>query len=132
MLQQRDNLLKIGSTLSDSWFNIIIMLSLPESYRSTLQTITASEHVANLSGGQSHGMKANDLIAFIIKEAQHRVINKDRTKNAESALAACVKRSGNYKGKTKEKNQSDITCRNCKKPRHSDADCYAKGGGKEG
>ena len=108
------------------------MLSLPESYRSTLQTITASECVAKLSGGQSHGMQANDLIAFIIKEAQHRVINKDHTKNAESALAAHVKILGNYKGKTKEKNQLDVTCGNCKKPRHSDADCYAKGGGKEG
>ena len=77
-------------------------------------------------------MKANVLIAFIIKEAQHRVINEDHTKNAESGLATCAKRSGNYKGKTREKNQSDITCRNCKKSGHLDADCYAKGSSKEG
>ena len=108
------------------------MLSLPESYQSTLQTITASECVAKLSGSQSQGMKADDLIAFIIEEAQHRVINEDCTKNAESALAACVKRSGNYKGKMKEKNQSDVTCGNCKKSGHLDADCYAKGSGKAG
>ena len=33
MLQRRDNLVKMGSTLSDSRFNTIIMTSLPESYR---------------------------------------------------------------------------------------------------
>ena len=47
------------------------MLFLPELYQSTLQTITASKCVAKLSGSQSQGMKANNLIAFIIEEAQH-------------------------------------------------------------
>ena len=32
MLQRRDNLLKMGSTLSDTRFNTLIMSSLPESY----------------------------------------------------------------------------------------------------
>jgi hypothetical protein len=32
MLQHRDNLMKIGSTMSDTRFNIIIMSSLPEFY----------------------------------------------------------------------------------------------------
>jgi gag-polypeptide of LTR copia-type len=32
MLQCRDNLMRIGSTMSDTRFNIIIMLSLSESY----------------------------------------------------------------------------------------------------
>ena len=43
MLQHCKNLIKIGSTLSDLRFNIIIMSSLPESYRPTLQTITANK-----------------------------------------------------------------------------------------
>ena len=73
MIQRQDNLLKIRSSLSDTRFNTLIMSSLPESYRSTLQTITASKRITKLSGGQSHGMKADDLIAFIIEEAQHRV-----------------------------------------------------------
>ena len=37
MLQRRDNLMKIGSTMSDTRFNTIIMSSLPESYRPALQ-----------------------------------------------------------------------------------------------
>ena len=40
MLQHRDNLIQMGSTISDARFNIILMSSLPESYRPTLQTIT--------------------------------------------------------------------------------------------
>jgi len=43
MVQCHDNLLKMGSSLSDSCFNTIVMTSLPESYRPTLQTITAAE-----------------------------------------------------------------------------------------
>ena len=43
VLQCRDNLIKMGSVMSDNRFNIIIMSSLPESYQPTLQTITTSE-----------------------------------------------------------------------------------------
>src|SRR6202522_3378308 len=77
MHQRRENLTKIGSTISETQFNIIIMSSLPESYRPTLQTITASERVGKLSGGKTSVMKSDDLISFIIEEAQHRVINDE-------------------------------------------------------
>jgi GAG-pre-integrase domain len=132
MLQRRDNLMKIGSTISDTQFNTIIMSSLPESYRPTLQTITAAERASKLSGQQANAMKADDLITFIIEEAQHRVINKDRMKSAESALAACTKKASKPRQKKKDKQKSDITCENCDRPGHSKPDCWSKGGGKEG
>ena len=131
MLQRHDNLLKIGSEMSAKRLNVIIMSSLPESYRPTLQTITASERASKLSG-QSNTMKADELIAFIIEEAQHRVINDKRTKTAESALAARAKKTGKSKGKKKDDSQSDVVCENCSKPGHSKPDCWSKGGGKEG
>ena len=43
MLQRWDNLIQMGSTISDARFNIILMSSLPESYRPTLQMITTAE-----------------------------------------------------------------------------------------
>ena len=43
-----------------------------------------------------------------------------------------TKKQSRYKGKKKEKGQSDITCDNCSKSGHGKLDCYAKGGGKEG
>ena len=141
MMERRDNLITMGSTISDTRFNIIIMSSLPDSYRPTLQTITAAERASKLSGGsegQSKQMKPDDLIAFIIEEAQHRVIGDERNKNAESALAAHTKKGGKGKAEKRKKHDrssktnSDEACQNCGKPRHTKADCWAKGGGKEG
>lgn len=135
MLQRNENLLKMGSTLSESHFNTMIMSSLPESYRPTLQTITAAEKTNSLLGKTSKCMSADDLIAFFIEEAQHRVINDDRNKLAESALAAHGRQCSKAKGKLSAKQSKpelDITCDNCKKAGHTKADCWSKGGGKEG
>src|ERR1700678_2725383 len=106
----------MGSTLSETRFNTIIMSSLPESYRPSLQTITAAERINKLSGGQSSGMKADDLMAFLIEEAQHRLINEQRSKTAELALAAYSKSSGKSKSEKKnksDKSKSDEECENC-------------------
>ena len=126
MLQCRDNLIKIGSTISESRFNIIIMSSLPQSYHPTLQTITATERINRLSGSQANAMKADNLIAFIIKEAQHHVIIDERTKTAESALAVRMKGTGKYE--RKDEDEHDEPCENCKKPGPSKEECYSKGG----
>ena len=138
MLQRHENILKMGSEISDTRLNTMIMSSLPESYRPTLQTITAAERASALTGGSKRSMKPSDLIAFLIEEAQHRVINDEKTKNSEVALAAHAKRAGKPKsksGKGKEKagnTDSEITCHNCGKVGHKKADCWSKGGGKEG
>ena len=71
-------------------------------------------------------MKANDIISFIIEEAQHHVINDDHLKNAESALAACMKKTEKSKEKKKEKNQSGEACGNCKRTNHTTENCYSK------
>ena len=92
MLQHHDNLIQMGSTISDASFNIILMSSLPESYRPTLQTITTTEQTSQLAGGQMLGMKHDDLISFILEEAQHRVINDECTKSVETALATHTKK----------------------------------------
>ena len=81
-------------------------------------------------------MKPNDLIAFILEEAQHCVINDEHTKNTEIALAAHSKtgkqsKSGkNIKSEKSSKNSFE-ECNNCGRPGHGADDCYSKGGGKE-
>ena len=136
MGQLHDNLLKMGSTISDSHYNTIIMSSLLESYQPTLQTITAAEWASTLLGtSSSRAMKPNDLITFITEEAQHRVINDKRIKKAESVLAALSKKQRTRKhrsNKGKEKSTPGTTCENCKNAGHTKADCWVKGGGKEG
>jgi len=79
-------------------------------------------------------MKPDDLIAFLIKEAQHCIIIEQRGKAAESALAAHARgRSGKRKPKEEfSKSESEDACENCKKPGHTRSECWSKGGGKEG
>ena len=96
------NLVQMGSTLLDARFNIILMSSLPESYRPTLQTITTTKRTSQLASGKMSSMKHDDLISFILEEAQHRVINDEHTKSAETALAAHTKKGKqNKSGKQK-------------------------------
>jgi len=138
MLQRHENLIKMGSTLSDTRFNTLIMTSLPESYRPTLQMITAAERASALTGTSPQKMKASDLIAFLIEEAQHHVINDERSKNSNHALVANGKKGGKGKPNRKKggdkgkKGDSEVLCYNCEKPGHKKADCWAKGSGKEG
>jgi gag-polypeptide of LTR copia-type len=65
MLQHRNNLMKIGLTMSDNRFNIIVMSSLPGLYRPILQTITTVKRVNKLLGMQATTMNVDDLMAFI-------------------------------------------------------------------
>ena len=81
-------------------------------------------------------MKADDLIAFIIEEAQHCLINNEWTKTAESALTALSKKpkaGKQHNCRGKEKSAPDVVkCENCKGSGHNKANFWAKGGGKEG
>ena len=65
-------------------------------------------------------MKPNDLIAFILEEAQHCVINDECTKNTKIALAAHSKKgkqskSGKNKKSEKSLKNSFEECNNWKK-----------------
>ena len=136
MMHQHDNLLKIGPTLSNLYFNTIIMSSLPESYHLSLQTIMAAKHTSAVLGmTSSKWMKADDLISFFIEGAQHWVINDEHTRNAESALAAHGKNPKKVKShqkKNSENLRSSVTCKNCNHKGHLKEDCWSKGGEKEG
>ena len=136
MMHQNNNLLKMGSALSNSYYNTIIMLSLHESYHPSLQTIMAAKHTSAVLGmTSSKQMKADDLISFFIEEAQHQVINDEHTKSTESTLAAHRKnpKKGKFhQKKISENSRSSIICKNCNQQGHSKEDCWSKGGGKEG
>jgi hypothetical protein len=77
-----------------------------------------------------------DLITFFIEEAQHRVIEGERATQADAALVA--RTSGKTRKPRKTRNgvhkPTDVVCDNpnCGKSRHTKANCWEKGGGKEG
>ena len=112
------------------------MSLLPESYQPTLQTITAAKLVSTLLGtSSSRVMKPDNLITFITEEAQHHIINDECTKNAESMLTALSKKQSTRKqhsNKGKEKYTPSVTYKSCKNTGHTKANCWLKGGDKEG
>jgi len=79
-------------------------------------------------------MTAADLIAFFIEEAEHQVIEEERTNQAESALLAhSTKAIAKPEKPSKHGNKSSGTvCENCNKSGHNKANCWSKGGDKEG
>jgi hypothetical protein len=109
MIQRRNTLVEMGSVLSDSRYRTIIMHSLPESYRPALQTITAAERASAASGASaSNKMKPDDLMNFFIEEAQHRVINAERSRNGDSALAVHGKKGSEVMG-TEARSQKAVS-----------------------
>ena len=82
MARRHENLIKMGSVISDTRFSAMIMSSLPPSYRPALQTITAASKASKST------MLPTELIAFFTEEAHHRVIAEDRANQAQSALYA--------------------------------------------
>ena len=105
MTWHRNDLIKMGS---------VIIHSLPESYQPALQTITAAKWL-----GAS-------------VQAQHWVINAERSRNGDSALMVHGWKGKQAYGPRCKKSKSNVTCENCGKSRHTQPDCYSKGGGKEG
>ena len=109
MLQCHNNLVQMGSTISDTRFNIIIMSSLPELYQPTLQMITTAKCTSCLASRKTSVMKHNNLIAFILEEAQHRVINDKHTKTTETALATYTKKGKQNKAGKQKKSERNST-----------------------
>ena len=68
-MQHWENLMKMGSEVSEAHFNTMIMSSLLESYRLTLQMITVVEQASTLMGDTgfyTKKMKPNNLIPFLM------------------------------------------------------------------
>ncbi len=81
----------------------------------------ASQTIANKDQIQS-----SNVISWIFKEEQWHCIHKEQQDEVANLAQA-----HNHGKRTLPKSDS-ITCNNCKKPGHSAAQCYVKGGGSEG
>lgn len=105
MVQWKENLLQMGSLISDTHFNMIIMASLPASYSPAKQTISATEHTSKTP------MSPSDLIAFFTKEAWNWYLEDQRANQAESALMAHGLKQKKKPGQKDKK--KGVKCKNC-------------------
>jgi hypothetical protein len=115
----REDLASAGHKLDEDDFVTTLMSSLPVSYNGFLGTIAGMLRVSD-----STKLTSTKLIQLVLEEHKRRTVltskqSADKTK--DHALLASDK-----------KDKKKIECFNCKKKGHKKADCWAKGGGKEG
>ena len=119
MSELKEQLEGMGAPMSDQSFAAMIRKSLPASYRSLLQTLSATARVNNKT------LTSDQIIAAIHEEADEQKVHKEADKAAENAamVAAHTKKHAEKK---------KVKCTNCKRNGHKREDCFMKGGGKEG
>ena len=124
----REWLASMGVSLSDTKYANTLIGSLPTVYDPTISSITAASKLTKKP------INPEDVIALVTDEYDRRDL-KSRTKSKEDDKDAAFYAGGGSKGgksSRKQGGRKDITCHNCSKHGHVKADCWAKGGGKEG
>jgi len=113
MANVHEQLATMGKAISDEDYMDILLTSLPHSYDQSCTSISNSTRISR------QPLTADDLEAMILAEFMQRKIKKQKTNTKDEAFVADAPKS---------KKQ----CSNCNKCGHLKADCWAKGGGKEG
>ena len=118
----QEELASLGMSLSEQDFSAIILGSLPKSYDQFISAVTATASVLKQE------LNPKDLMQTIIDEYNRQSTRSwIKEKNTNAAFFA----GGNNWG-GKKKSDKDLECFNCHKKGHKKANCWAKGGGKEG
>ena len=114
----REQLAAIGQSMPDEQYTDILIVSLPPCYEMHLCMITTNTNET------SNPINPTHIVKFICDDYDKHMIGKEAVKKSEDQAFATQS--------WKCKNKSDIECFNCKKKGHIKAECWAKGGGKEG
>ena len=130
----REELAAMGATPPDDDFYSIIMSSMPPSYNAYISAVNGTASVLGTT------LSPDDLMQTLTEEADRRTTNTKKTNQRKEENVAfygndsTTSRSGssNWKRGRGGKSGRNIECYNCKKRGHISADCWAKGGGKEG
>jgi len=120
----REQLASMGVSLSDTEYTNFLIGSLPTVYDSTISSITTAVKLTKKP------INSDDIIILVTDEYNQRNL-KSRAKSKKDEKDAAFHAGGGSKG-GKQGGRKDITCHNCLKRGHVKADCWAKGGGKEG
>jgi len=120
MRQLQEDLHLMGHRVEDTDFSTLLMASLPDSWDSFTSAYWGAQ------GANSAHITSYELSAILIDEDRRR-------KPKMGGDAAFQSRSG-YKSSRQSggRKATDLTCYNCDKKGHTKAECWSKGGGKEG
>ena len=121
-----EELAALRKSIPDRDFAAIILSSLPKSYDTYLSAIIATLSVLGKE------VDPDALILSMIDEYDHCSIKNRQTKDKGKSDAAFFAGGSSKGGKGGKGGKSDVECFNCHKKGHKKANCWAKGGGKEG
>ena len=119
LANMREQLAAMGKSIPDDEFASTLMGSLPSSYASMLQAITASAEISGTA------VTPTIVIKLATDEYDRRTIQSNKPQD-EAFVAESQKKKGT-KGKRR-----NVECENCHKTGHTKTECWAKGGGNEG
>jgi hypothetical protein len=113
----REQLAVMGTAIPDSKYATILLSSIPSTYDTMTSAMLTAARLGNTT------LTPSLVISLIFNEYNRRILKKPQ-EGQDEVLGANA-----GKGKRPKK---DIECFNCKKRGHMKANCWAKGGGKEG
>jgi hypothetical protein len=126
----RDQLASLGQTITDQDYLDTMLSTIPRSYRSTISTLSGASFLTKTK------ITADSFKAFLLDEYERRqLMEKEDAKAGKSGKDVKDPNDEAFAAdstKKKDKDKRKVECHNCHKKGHMKADCWAKGGGKEG
>ena len=119
LANMREQLAGMGESISDQHYANILLVSLPKCYKMRITAITTN------ADDTGRGIEPQKVVRLITDDYNRTTMAKEAKKSEDQVFAALSQRN---KGKDKR----NVECYNCKKKGHIKANCWAKGGGKEG
>jgi hypothetical protein len=120
MIAMKRDLSGCGDVISDVDFLNLLMASLPRSWQGYVSSMRG------LMSLRDELVKPRDFMTHVIEEYERRTFTNAKRRSKEKADDFALTTS------TNDRNKKNIECFNCKKKGHRKADCWAKGGEKEG
>jgi hypothetical protein len=107
-----------------------MLSTIPRSYRSTISTLSGTSFLTKTK------TTADSFKVFLLDEYEHhQLMEKEDTKAGKSGKDVKDPNDKAFAAgstKKKDKDKCKVECHNCHKKGHMKANCWAKGGGKEG
>jgi hypothetical protein len=119
LANMHEQLATMGESISDQHYANILLASLPKCYEMRVTMITTN------ADDTGRGIEPQKVVRLITDDYDRTMMAKEAKKTEDQAFTASSQRN-------KGKDKCNIECFNCKKKGHIKANCWAKGGSKEG